>query len=57
MSRKAEFVVSYLVCPECEGRVTVPRKKKRLRERDHVKTMWCPFCKKMRDFVEKGDYK
>ncbi len=41
-----------LVCETCGGEMFVPRKKSRKREEGHIKTMWCPYCKAVKDFRE-----
>lgn len=52
--RRRRMQVSYLECPVCGSAATVPRPMSRKRPRGHVKTMWCPMCKDVRDFVERG---
>ncbi len=39
-------------CPECGTTMQMP--KRRLTGNGHIKTMWCPRCKQMRDFVQQG---
>ena len=33
----------------------IPRYKSRLREKNHIKTMYCWYCCKIRDFIENYD--
>lgn len=44
--------ISKLVCPECKNIFPIPRMINSNREKGHIKTMWCPFCKNIRDMVE-----
>ena len=41
-----------LRCPVCSNETPIWRKSSRLKERNHVKHMWCPWCKAVRPFVE-----
>lgn len=40
------MATSWLVCEECGGAVPIQRQPGRFRKRGHVKTMWCPWCKR-----------
>lgn len=49
--RKRQYVVMRrMKCPECGNEQTAP--KMRTTEKEHVKTMWCPWCRCMRDMVQ-----
>lgn len=39
--------VSYMFCERCRRAVPIQRQPGRLRKRGHVKTMWCPWCKRV----------
>lgn len=39
-------------CPECKNTVTAYKSSNRLTPDGHIKTMYCPFCKEQRDFVQ-----
>ena len=54
--RKKATVISYLVCSVCGLEMSVPRIKNQLREKWHVKDMYCPCCKKVSKFIEVGKY-
>lgn len=43
---------SNCICPDCGNIFPIPRKKYRQRERGHIKTLWCPFCKREQDMQE-----
>lgn len=51
---KRKTTISELTCPECGTVMFVPRRLSKKRERGHVKTMWCPTCKKKTDHIEGG---
>lgn len=38
---------SMLYCLRCGGSFPIRRQNNRKRERNHVKTMWCPWCKRV----------
>ena len=46
--------ISILRCPECGEVMFVPRRRGKWRKVGHIKTMWCPYCERMVDFVEEG---
>lgn len=39
--------LSQMKCERCGGMMPVRRRHGRLRKRNHVKTMWCPWCKRV----------
>lgn len=47
------LVVSWLKCERCGGAMPVQRQRRRLRKRNHVKTMWCPWCKRVTQHRER----
>ena len=49
-----KFKISVLVCKECGKDMYVPRRRKAMRKKNHIKTMWCPYCNKKTDFIEDG---
>lgn len=38
---------SMLYCLRCGGSFPIRRQNNRKRERNHIKTMWCPWCKRV----------
>lgn len=44
---------SILRCTVCGGTFPIQRRASRKRPKGHVKTMWCPWCKRVRQFREK----
>lgn len=54
--RARSYFVSILKCSVCGNTMYVPRKKDEKRGVGHIKTMYCPYCKKKQDFVEKGEH-
>lgn len=46
------FFISYLICPECRTKFPIPRKRDRRREKNHIKDLYCPHCRKAQKFVE-----
>lgn len=45
--------LSHMQCCRCGGFMPIRRKSGRLRKRGHVKTMWCPWCKKVTQHRER----
>ena len=39
-------------CPTCNFVATAYKKSSRRTSKDHLKKMWCPFCKTERNFVQ-----
>lgn len=52
MKRTDRFSISYCICPNCKGKFPIPRKGGATREKKHIKTIWCPFCKEKTDMME-----
>lgn len=50
--RNGEINISVCVCPDCGGKMFVPRSLARQRKDNHLKWMWCPYCKKKRNMLE-----
>ena len=44
--------ISLCKCEECGNDFPVPRKNNKFREKGHIKTIYCPFCKKKTQHVE-----
>jgi len=49
---RSEYIISILVCSCCKGEFPIPRRKSHRREKDHIKTLYCPVCKTEREFTE-----
>ena len=49
---KWKYYISHLSCTGCGLDFPIPRKCRRKREKNHIKTMWCPVCRAKRDFLE-----
>jgi len=43
--------ISILYCIECGEKFPIPRNR-RQREKEHIKNLWCPYCKKTQKFIE-----
>ena len=56
MDKRRQMVYAILICPECELRMTVPRKKCKQKEYHHVKSMYCAMCRMEQQFVEHKEY-
>lgn len=50
MSR--ECVISTLVCPECGMEIPIPRNHGRQREKGHIKDIYCPKCREVKQCKE-----
>lgn len=47
MSKKINYSISNFICPDCGSSIPLPRQKNRKRNKEHVKDLWCPYCKKV----------
>lgn len=47
----SKYISSILICPECGSKLPIPRMK-RMREKNHIKDMYCPTCKKEQKMKE-----
>lgn len=45
--------VSWMRCASCGGTFPIRRSAHRKRPRGHVKTMWCPWCRRVTPHVER----
>ena len=45
--RANHFEISKFICNECGNAFPIPRPKSHRRKKNHVKDLWCPFCKKV----------
>lgn len=53
--RKGHNMICYesdLICPECGRQFPIPRRLSQSRKKGHIKTVWCPYCKKMENMTE-----
>lgn len=46
---------THLQCPQCDNPVTIHRKRSKMREKNHVKHMYCFKCKEVTGHVEVKD--
>lgn len=51
--KRQQMVGSTFYCPECGLKMTLPRKRARLPENNHIKHMYCFNCDKEQGFIEK----
>lgn len=51
-SNRNGYITSTLICPKCGRKFPIPRWRGRARKRGHIKTVWCPYCRKMEDMRE-----
>ena len=45
--------LSKMKCCKCGGMMPVRRRRGHLRKRNHIKTMWCPWCKRVTQHRER----
>lgn len=50
--QRRNYCISYLRCGHCGHIMPIPRRKSRLREKNHIKTIYCYNCQDVRDFIE-----
>ena len=48
--KKKHYTISDFICLQCNNKVSLPRT--RQREKGHIKTFYCPFCKTKTDHTE-----
>ncbi len=56
-NKRRNVKISILKCSQCGKEMFVPRKMSNLRAKNHIKDMYCPFCKRKQKFIESGDYR
>ncbi|BBH25282.1 hypothetical protein SG0102_02160 [Intestinibaculum porci] len=44
--------LSDFYCEDCGIRLTLPRPRNKQRNNGHIKTMWCPRCRRETQFIE-----
>lgn len=49
------FTISDFICEECGKNFPLPRKTNQCREKGHIKTFYCPYCKKKTNHLEERD--
>lgn len=54
--KRNDVYIAIYRCSCCGSEVTVPRQKGRKRGVEHIKDLWCPYCKETRKFVEVEPY-
>ena len=52
MRKRTNMFTSYLRCEECGKQFPIMRSKGYKREKNHIKDLWCPFCKAESKFKE-----
>lgn len=50
--KNKKMITSNLKCTDCNCIFPIPRFKNSLRERNHIKTLWCPYCKDYKKMKE-----
>lgn len=51
--RRTAMPLSQMKCCKCGGMMPVRRRRGHLRKRNHIKTMWCPWCKRVTQHRER----
>jgi len=50
--RIKSFTISNLYCEECHKAFPIPRPSNKIKPKGHIKTFYCPYCKKTTDHRE-----
>lgn len=50
--KRGIFHISNCICPDCGKSFPIPRKNGAAREKNHIKDLWCPFCKDTKKMLE-----
>ena len=45
--------ISFMRCCKCGGTFPIRRKRGHTRKRNHIKTMYCPWCKHVTQHLER----
>lgn len=59
MKKGKKYSISLCVCPQCGKEMYVPRSCGDMRNKGHLKDLWCPFCKSvlsMREYRNGKDW-
>ena len=56
MRKRGNMYTSYMTCSECGKQFPIMRCRGNMREKGHLKDMWCPFCKQDVKFIERVDW-
>ena len=54
MANRKSFEMRLFRCPSCGETMYADKKKGKMTGDGHIKTMYCPYCKARRDFVQEG---
>lgn len=49
---KRKFAATQLQCPECDNIQTIQRRQSKMREKNHIKHMYCWKCKETTGHIE-----
>ena len=52
MRKRYKTISSNLICPECGNIFPIPRYSGRYRCYNHIKDLWCPYCRDTTKMVE-----
>ena len=52
MARRKYKVTSLFVCPDCGTEIPLPRLHCAQRKKGHIKDLYCPVCKDIKEFRE-----
>lgn len=50
-----EIISTYLICLMCGEITTIQRVKNKQKQKNHIKDMYCPICKKDSKYIELKD--
>lgn len=46
------YRISNFICPDCGNVMPLPRSSGKQRKKKHIKDIYCPFCKEVKQFKE-----
>jgi hypothetical protein len=47
------MAVSWMICRRCHGVMPIQRSRSKRRKQNHIKTMWCPWCRRVTQHFER----
>ena len=54
--RKKNYVIRIFRCPECHKTMSAAKRTNKMTGKGHVKTMYCPFYKEVRDYEKTNTF-
>lgn len=53
-NRNHKIKIRVFICPDCNNKMYAPKKSCHMTGMNHIKDMWCPYCKEVKQFEQVG---